>query len=1772
MSSNLIIELKKVLAEERWTQVISALRQDVLIWDALQDASFRDAAVMHLGSNPEAWSPANLALLKLDIAPNTAIQQLPPPELINKAENAYQLEKGSERQQPNLNQAGLLALALHSRSADWPTLPLTTPWQTALACLYGWVPDTQSLLDTLALPQAIHVILANPLEYTQQLDLLSARLVIAPPDEQQTSLQAIRAQRPKLATSLAGKSLKQTKKNHQHKSPRQLLGAVLFTAEKQALSNEFEQAQLSFDEVIETATHIKINAVLGAAQIEIQSGQPDEALIRWQKYAGETYQEHNAQLALAFIDHNYFEQADTILPDAQKETLPITQIAISRLKSQRGDHKSARQILEHILDTVEFPKNLIQEYWHHFLTALIKADLSSEVIRFASSYLQEHPNDTQTIRALTQAQQIAGTLEEALSYAQLSVVLAPKDIKLRRALAEGLEADDQWEAAFTERKIIIRQKIEPLPTDFHALAHCALHIGRAQQAMEISQQALLYNPKDGFAHTMAGKAMLALGQHQQAHEHLEQAIQLAPELSDPWLALAQDKMQANENKSALQTLKTASRAVPNNPQILFSLGEAYQAQGASTKALKAYRSAAELSEPTQGNAVQAILNAQIAYALGTTLKDLGHKSEAQQVFKDAHAAMPAKSAVAHAYGQMLIEQGRAKKALGPLALSKRNDPKNTAILIDYAQALLCVGKQPQEAENTLTELLALDPDHFQAKALLAEALEANGKNDAALDAFNLALSIETGQHAAWQHRLISGLGRVALALGHAETALAALEEAWEVSPQDPIIAKMLSEAFKINHLPQKALQMAKTALKLAPNNIDMLLWFTNLMTKLGFPSDAISTLDEAIIKQPDCAELYIQRGKLHLEDNNLNSAQHSFAELATMNDVTPENLKIAAEGLIACQSIADGAVCLERALELHKGELLSSDESNAGQQFYFELLTQLANAYSLLGKYQLAIEAIEQALTLEPTQASLIHQKGVLLLKLGRTNMAVDWNKKALEKLPDNAHLRLQAAHIQRALGNLLTSLEYAHETHHLAQQSQDQQCTLDAVTLSADLHMAMLNNDQSRVLLTQHADLPSSSNSETASIFYCLLGELAIRNNEEIAAANALTRALSFNEQHPRVLALQARMIRRQGDFSTGTTTLETALENFGRADKNYKAVTSTFIALAETALEFHAWGTALYLLEEATKIAPEEPLSHIILAQALVQQAEYQHLYRTLNINRHAPGDSALSKESFHRYDQAVLTASRLAEVLHNTNIHTALSTYLVRGQAIFKPDVEHAQALLDFAPTAENMAAYLTSLRVSDNSKEAAQAALELYQRDPIPNDPFLLCQIALVLSRKAPKVASSAAQKAVEESLRSHTPNPALYFALQAYVAHRVEDHATHLAAVQTLLTYWVDEPHWHARAADLLIDQQDLFGEGALEQAVTHLQQAAQLAPLDGNFQHRLGEVFLLMENPTDAISVLQKAVQLEPDSIPSRLILAKAFHISGDHNLAKKIAEEIAHDAPKDPESYLLLAKLALQENQDETALQYTEHILQTNHQHPEALLTKAEALTALKQYPEALVMFEAAITRNPQSKALRLQHVDLTQIVKGKQAVLKVLENYHTQYPDDIPLQIRLGEALADNGHREAAVNTAQQTLQVAELLTTNQQAQTLKLLAGLLRQSGQLDQAITHLNNAIDLNPQWSEPHLELGRTYQQRRQYDQALVSYQQAIALDPANPQPYQRAGMVLKDSKDYINAELMLRKAAKLDPKDVGIQRKLAAMIALNLVHHSHQPSTPMTTI
>jgi tetratricopeptide (TPR) repeat protein len=154
------------------------------------------------------------------------------------------------------------------------------------------------------------------------------------------------------------------------------------------------------------------------------------------------------------------------------------------------------------------------------------------------------------------------------------------------------------------------------------------------------------------------------------------------------------------------------------------------------------------------------------------------------------------------------------------------------------------------------------------------------------------------------------------------------------------------------------------------------------------------------------------------------------------------------------------------------------------------------------------------------------------------------------------------------------------------------------------------------------------------------------------------------------------------------------------------------------------------------------------------------------------------------------------------------------------------------------------------------------------------------------------------------------------------------------------------------------------------------------------------------------------------------------------------------------------------------------------------------------------------------------------------------------------------LSESLIQAGQYSEAIRAAQHALKVNQgKLDAKDQANLQYQLGVLMRQNGQLDQAIHHLDETIKNAPGFLNAYLEIAEAYRQRREHQKGLEYLKQAIALAPNDYRPYREAGIQFKEAKDYANAESMLRRAASLAPKDIDIQRKLGAVIALSLVHH-----------
>jgi tetratricopeptide (TPR) repeat protein len=241
---------------------------------------------------------------------------------------------------------------------------------------------------------------------------------------------------------------------------------------------------------------------------------------------------------------------------------------------------------------------------------------------------------------------------------------------------------------------------------------------------------------------------------------------------------------------------------------------------------------------------------------------------------------------------------------------------------------------------------------------------------------------------------------------------------------------------------------------------------------------------------------------------------------------------------------------------------------------------------------------------------------------------------------------------------------------------------------------------------------------------------------------------------------------------------------------------------------------------------------------------------------------------------------------------------------------------------------------------------------------------------------------------------------------------------------------------------------------------------------------------------------------------------------------------------------------------------------LQSKPDHAEGLYLMARSLEALDRPAEALTALERALSFYQNSLLpvvlypLQLERIHLLRRASGPEAALSALQELVATNPDQPEMHFLLAQWANETGQQEITLQAAHTALQLGGDNLAPARRGDLHYWIGMhARQNGQLDQAIHHLSEAVDLSPDNLEAYLELGRAYQERREHRQALKIYQRAINVAGGDYRPYYYAGVALKDSKDYLAAEAMLRRASQLAPNEVSIHRLLGAVVALNLVHN-----------
>jgi tetratricopeptide (TPR) repeat protein len=646
-----------------------------------------------------------------------------------------------------------------------------------------------------------------------------------------------------------------------------------------------------------------------------------------------------------------------------------------------------------------------------------------------------------------------------------------------------------------------------------------------------------------------------------------------------------------------------------------------------------------------------------------------------------------------------------------------------------------------------------------------------------------------------------------------------------------------------------------------------------------------------------------------------------------------------------------------------------------------------------------------------------------------------------------------------------------------------------------------------------------------------CLQAELALDAGLEIEAAKLLSNAL--DEGHARVLAMQSRLAACRGDRSQAAQLLAKALEIIGRQE-DIDPFTS--MGVAKAAEKLNEWQTAITIYEMLAKKFHGQPLTQFSLGSALLLRAEWQQLCE-ISQAKVKSGSESFSKEARTACKQA-LSAALAASSDAGTQV--MIAGWQTRAEIRFGAKMDLDALPHNFPATAAEAAALFSAARRSgemsafeQRSKAFADAPEVMVERAIASLDDDIVAALEFVRQAAVVLLQSAPVQ------------------ALAAHIARRAGELIEALPFVQRALSQWPEQANWQTLAGEI---QQAL---GNLMEANGHFTTAAQLEPEEAKHYFALGNLQVAAHAINDGIQNLQQAIKLEPKRAEYSMALAAAFRSTGDAKQAKSLAQQAHKLAPQEPAALLLQAELALETGEAQTAKDLSQQALKVSPKDAAALSSYAEALHALGATEDAIAVLDRARESVEDEVPLLIRRAELLANGRGLDTLVKLSQ----RHPDRSEVFFALSKSLAEAGSMADAIQAAQRAVKITGKSTSHEQLAAVHMHLGrLLKQSGNLDQSLHHLDQAAKLAPHTAASHIERGRVFLARRQNKAALQAFQQAAALAPNDATPHFEMGLALKEAKDFNAAEAELRKAATLAPKDRLIQRQLAGVIALNIVH------------
>lgn len=268
----------------------------------------------------------------------------------------------------------------------------------------------------------------------------------------------------------------------------------------------------------------------------------------------------------------------------------------------------------------------------------------------------------------------------------------------------------------------------PEPFFYLSLSH--LEIGEAELAREAAETALQNGPAVSRYHALAAQLALMQGESETAGKEASIALNLDPRNFSAAKILAKSLLQGKKFKEAAALIENIRKQVPDDIDLIGTLGLAYLGLGDKDKARETLSRLLELS-PDNSRAL----------ALLTPLVAGNNMGKATRFVREQIKKTPQAGGHYLLLGELLARQKKHKEALAALEKARELAPNNPQPYMAIARLMNSLGRTDQAVQE-LTELLQKQPDSLPGNMGLATLLETQGKYAEAKEKYRKVLVIQ----------------------------------------------------------------------------------------------------------------------------------------------------------------------------------------------------------------------------------------------------------------------------------------------------------------------------------------------------------------------------------------------------------------------------------------------------------------------------------------------------------------------------------------------------------------------------------------------------------------------------------------------------------------------------------------------------------------------------------------------------------------------------------------------------------------------------------------------------------------------------------------------------------------------------------------------------------------------------------------------------------------------------------------------------------------------